>query len=132
MREPLLPGERATLEATLRQRFEALRGVLHEHLAKSDDERAVLLADRVRDTEDESLTDLLVDLDLAEIDRDLDEIKAVEAALARMRAATYGRCVTCAGPIPFERLVAYPTASRCRDCQAVHERTHRGAGTPRL
>ena len=44
-------------------------------------------------------------------------LDAVNAALARMRAGTYGRCVTCDDPIPAERLVALPEAARCIECQ---------------
>ena len=39
---------------------------------------------------DLSLADLLVDLNLAEIDRDVEDLRAVEHALGRIRRGTYG------------------------------------------
>jgi DnaK suppressor protein len=44
-------------------------------------------------------------------------LDAVNAALARMDAGTYGHCASCGDPIPMERLVAIPEAVRCIDCQ---------------
>lgn len=131
-KETLTPQQIGTLKSTLRERLTALRGILHEHLLKSDDDRARLLADRVRDEEDESVADLIVDLDLAEIDRDLEELRDVEAALERLREAAYGVCIGCRAAIPYARLKAYPTAKRCVRCQRVHEKTYAHAATPTL
>lgn len=123
MTHQLLPEQSATLKAALRQRFDALLAEVREDLLKSDDDRSAMLADRVRDVGDESLADLIVDLDLADTDRDLEELRDVEAALARIGLGTYGMCVQCGGPIPADRLTAFPTAKRCRPCQAMHEKT---------
>ena len=46
----------------------------------------------------------------------------VLAALARIEANTYGRCVDCGGEIPEGRLDARPDAARCVSCQAKHAR----------
>ena len=116
--------ERTVLEGVLRQRLAALMEEVRQDLLKSDDDRAAMLADRVRDVGDESMADLIVDLDLADTDRDLQELKDVEAALMRMRLGTYGTCMHCGGPIRVERLAAYPTAKRCQPCQAMHEKTY--------
>jgi DnaK suppressor protein len=121
-----------TLRTTLRARRAALREEIRQDLLKSDDDRARLNADRVHDVEDESVVSLLVDLDLAEIDRDLAELREVEAALGRIEQGSYGACATCDGPIGEERLQANPSASRCLDCQAMHEKTHAHPGTPTL
>ncbi len=45
------------------------------------------------------------------------ELDAVEAALARMRAGTYGLCEECGNPISWERLEALPTATLCIACK---------------
>ena len=116
--------EKTALEGVLRQRLAALMEEIRQDLLKSDDDRAAMLADRVRDVGDESMADLIVDLDLADTDRDLQELKDVEAALMRMRLGTYGTCMHCGGPIRVERLAAYPTAKRCQPCQAMHEKTY--------
>jgi len=132
MKERLKPEQLTTLRATLRARLAELRDVLHAHLLKSDDDRARLLADRVRDEEDESVADLIVDLDLAEIDHDIEELRDVEDALERIREDAYGVCLTCQGAIPYDRLTAYPTAKRCIRCQTIHEKTYAHKLTPSL
>ena len=125
----LLPvAERAQLEKALRQRFAALLEEVREDLLKSDHDRAAMLADRVRDVGDESMADLIIDLDLADTDRDLQELKDVEAALTRMRLRTYGTCMHCGGPIRVERLAAYPTAKRCQPCQVAYEKSYAQQG----
>jgi RNA polymerase-binding transcription factor DksA len=132
MKEHLTPRQIADLKAALDERLAALRIGIREHLLKSDDERARLLADRVRDAEDESVADLIVDLDLAEIDRDVEELRDVEGAFERLRQDTYGVCAACQGAIPYERLTAYPTARRCVRCQRMHEKTYAHPATPSL
>ena len=44
-------------------------------------------------------------------------LAAVDAALARLDAGTYGTCTTCGKPIGAERLEALPWAALCIDCQ---------------
>ena len=51
------------------------------------------------------------DLALAELWEQ--ELKKTEDALARIRAGTYGRCLQCGEPIPYERLCALPSAEYC-------------------
>lgn len=121
----LLKAEQmASLSARLRGRAALLLDELREDLVKTDTDRAEMLADRVRDVGDESLATLIVDLDLADTDRDLGELKDVEAALSRLRLGTYGTCLDCGGPIPFARLEAFPTAKRCQPCQRHYEASH--------
>lgn len=45
------------------------------------------------------------------------ELDAVETALARIRAGTYGLCEECGKPIGQERLEALPTATLCIACK---------------
>lgn len=55
--------------------------------------------------------------DLALRDHNQQQIEAVNAALARIDAGTYGVCVTCGQPIAAARLEALPAAAHCIDCQ---------------
>ena len=123
MTHQLLPAQITTFRTALHHRLDALLEEVRQDLLKSDDDRAALLADRVRDVGDESMADLIVDLDLADTDRDLGELRDVEAALSRIGLGTYGMCTDCGGPIPAARLTAFPTAKRCEPCQRIHERT---------
>lgn len=58
---------------------------------------------------------LLTNQLLAVARQQLDE---TEAALARLKDGTYGRCAHCSGPISPERLEILPAARNCVTCQA--------------
>jgi DnaK suppressor protein len=49
-------------------------------------------------------------------------LAAIDAALGRIDAGTYGRCERCAKPIARERLEALPWATKCIDCKRLEER----------
>jgi len=49
----------------------------------------------------------------------------VRAALSRIDAGTYGRCINCGRELPDERLEARPEAERCVDCQQKAEAASR-------
>ena len=105
------------LRKRLRQRAEVLRAEIREGLIKYDEDQYRSIADRVGDFEEKSVADLLTDIDLSEIDRDVVELKEVEAALTALAEGTYGVCIDCEEPIPLERLENLPSARRCRNCQ---------------
>lgn len=54
-------------------------------------------------------------------DQDLHELLDITNARARMQDNSYGVCVDCGIDIDVERLLAYPTAKRCLDCQRLRE-----------
>ena len=112
------------LRAAMLERARQLREEIRQTLVKSDSEQYLQIAHDVRDLEDESFADLIVDVSLAEIDRDLEELRAIDAALLRVADGTYGACSVCERPIEVRRLKAAPHAERCLDCQTLYERTH--------
>jgi RNA polymerase-binding protein DksA len=113
-----------SLQAAMRARQTQLREEIRQALIKSDSEHYLQIADSVRELEDESFADLIVDVGLAEIDRDLDELRAIDAALMRVADGSYGVCEACDKPIDVRRLNLTPQALRCIDCQTIFERTH--------
>jgi RNA polymerase-binding transcription factor len=125
-------GEYSHFEQKLRDRWCALRDETRDSLLRSESESYADIAGRVNDLEDQSLADLLVDVNLAEVTRDVKEIRAIERALRRIALGTYGTCVSCGQPIERERLEAYPTANRCAACQRAYEHDHATGPTPRL
>jgi RNA polymerase-binding transcription factor DksA len=44
-------------------------------------------------------------------------LEEIDAALARLDAGTYGRCVTCSAEIPEERLDVMPATAHCVSCR---------------
>ena len=49
-------------------------------------------------------------------------LQAIDAALARIDAGTYGFCVNCGAPIAPERLEAMPWTTLCIECKRKEER----------
>lgn len=116
----------------LERRFLAVREEIRQALLQSDEQSHVELAGRVPDFENSALADLLVDVSLADIDRHVEEIRDIDAALLRIAQGGYGVCVDCEGDIDAQRLRAYPTAKRCLACQVAHERRRTARGSTSL
>jgi RNA polymerase-binding protein DksA len=62
-----------------------------------------------------------------EIDYSLEEnsehvLRAIDGALQRIEAGTFGICESCGQPISEERLEAIPYATQCIDCRRKGER----------
>ena len=112
------------MQKKLKDRFYALREEIRLELLNSDEQSYIELAGKVHDLEEESVADVLYDLQLANMDRHIEEIRAIDAALMRIADRSYGSCVDCGAEIDMQRLQAYPTAKRCLDCQAMHEKTY--------
>ncbi|MEF8833868.1 MAG: TraR/DksA C4-type zinc finger protein, partial [Halofilum sp. (in: g-proteobacteria)] len=66
------------------------------------------------------------------IQREIGELRETQAAEDRLERGTCGICSDCGEAIDFERLLAWPTATRCLSCQRTHERTHAQPGHPTL
>jgi DnaK suppressor protein len=114
--------ERAQLRQRLLDRLDTLRTDIQRELRKLDEEHYADLADSVADSGEQSFADLLVDVDLAEITRDVQEVRAIEGALMRLARGHYGDCLECGEPIESARLHYIPAASLCLRCQERSER----------
>jgi RNA polymerase-binding protein DksA len=90
------------------------------------------MANEVGDAGDASTATEQADLRNSQIERDMTELRAIEAALARFEEGTYGKCTRCGGDIAEARLHANPAAERCIACQASYEKQYAGNGTPSL
>ena len=112
-------------EQRLLERAAELRADIRRELLKHNAEHYADLAGEITDRSEESVADLLVDVNLAEISRDVDELRDVEAALERVGDGSYGVCAECGANIEHDRLTAVPAASRCYGCQVEFEnKTH--------
>ena len=117
---PLSHAQRQSLEALLIAREKQLDAEItaaREATRLRDSERLGEVTDR-KESADDNATEEVAQ---AETERDLDELKAVQAARLRLNAGLYGQCIDCAEPIAFARLQAQPAALRCARCQAGHE-----------
>lgn len=120
-------SQRDELAVRLAARRQTLRAEVQRELANSDDPRIAGFKNELAATEDWVLADILTDLDVATVSRDIAELSEVEAALARIADGSYGTCSDCGEAIGWPRLNAQPTADRCIACQ---EKLEARAGRP--
>ena len=128
MTTPLSKEQRDLLSKRLTDRREALRAEVQAQLANSEDPRVAGFADELAAAEDWVLADIIADMDIAMVTRDIQELAEVDAALARVADGSYGTCSHCSEPIGWSRLNAQPTAQRCIACQEAFEASR---GKPR-
>ena len=110
---------------TYRQRLLALQQNIVQRIF--DLEESMLAMDADRDIErTDRVQEEAAEVALAALDEQgRREMEAIQAALARIDAGTYGLCVTCGETISAARLAAMPMAPRCVSCQERLE--HRSA-----
>ena len=120
------------IEQDMRQRRKTLLDDVREKMKAARDPTSSDQIDELIEEGDAAMADLLSHTDLAESQRDANELQAIEAALARIADGSYGICVQCGNEIEPARLKVQPTAIRCIRCQEAHERTYAGAPTPTL
>ena len=128
----LTDKELSSQKQKLKDRFYELREEIRQELLKSDNEKFNELAGGVHDLEEASVADLLVDIQLASVDRHVEEIRDIDAALIRISSGTYGICQDCEEDIDVKRLRAFPSAKRCKQCQVDYEKTHAHPNRPSL
>jgi DnaK suppressor protein len=122
----------AQLKEMLQHRYLELREEVRGELERSGNQHYADLAGSVPDPGDESVADMMVDVDAALVDRQVNEMREVEATLKRLAELDFGDCMECGGEIGFERLMALPTAERCVRCQELHEKTYSHEPNPTL
>ena len=111
----LTPQQTQELQGAIERRRSALLSELHDDIERVRRDRHEDLAGASPDPADESVAALIADLDHADVGRDLDELRGLEAARGRLSDWSYGVCLDCGGEIGFERLRVNPSAARCID-----------------
>jgi len=121
-----------TLRHAIERRCLALAEELRGDAVRTREETHAALAGPVTDLADEAVADVLADVGNAELSRDVAELRALEAARARLATDGFGICPDCGNEIPYARLSVQPAALRCVVCQRLHEKTFAHAGEPKL
>ena len=132
MTEHLSPKQVEALRAELTDRRQQIRESLRDELMRIDEESYSDLAGAVHDPGDESVADMLVDMNNSRVTSLIAQLREVELALERIDEGSYGICIDGEEEIPFERLRVQPTARRCIQHQARHEQTFAETGRPTL
>lgn len=117
----LEPTQQQTLRELLQTHRAQLRADIREELLRKDSEQYGELAGQVRDAGEESVADMLVELNAVVLGQSIRQLREVEAALQRLESGQYGECVDCGEPIPYERLHAAPATRRCLAHQQAYE-----------
>jgi RNA polymerase-binding transcription factor DksA len=111
-RKTLSLEDAAALAEKLRSERRSLLGTYGctgEDLDTIEATRETELEDR---SQEEAASEMLVRLG----ERDFAELREIEGALHRVRAGTYGSCVTCSAPIALGRLRAKASVANCSAC----------------
>ncbi|MBO3759338.1 TraR/DksA family transcriptional regulator [Ciceribacter sp. L1K23] len=103
------------------QRYEEIlrrrQSELHARLHRIDDD----LGSRKSDDSEERATERENDEVLEELGQvGENELKAIDAALDRIAAGTFGTCAKCGEPIGEARLHAVPYTPFCQACASAH------------
>lgn len=109
----------------LRERIESRSALLREEIRAAlhkNEEQSVALANHHDEIDDEAVADAETTVDVAELERDVHELRQLQDALTRIGTDDYGVCESCGADIPFPRLKADPQATRCVACQSDEER----------
>lgn len=108
------------LQALERRERDLLSSIAEER-RRTNVEDYEQLAGVVGDEADRAFVEISVDIETGRVERQIRELREIEAARERVAQGTFGVCIDCSGPIEYERLRIYPPAVRCAECQTLHE-----------
>jgi RNA polymerase-binding protein DksA len=121
------------LARKLNESYQTLLREVRGELENSGNQHRIDLLNREPgDSGDESMATALADFNLTILDRHIDAMRDIEAALQRIKNGEYGVCTDCGDDVAFARLQAYPTAKRCLVCQEKRERDYAHEGHPKM
>ena len=108
-REQLLAQQCAVLAQLAAQRGGTIgrAEAAADHFGRPEDSRAQVATER--------------ELEFALDARETEHLAAIDAALSRIAAGTYGECTDCGADIATSRLEVAPEAARCLACQDTTE-----------
>jgi len=110
----------------LEQRAQQLR----DEIASAQARGADVDLHEVLDRKEEASEQTRMTIDSAGIERDLTELRRIDASRQRLDEGRYGLCIDCTESIEPARLRAQPAALRCTECQREAERRARGTRIP--
>jgi RNA polymerase-binding transcription factor DksA len=122
-----------SVENKLNERKNALLEEVRKELDERENQHlATVMGNHPGDSGDVSLADWLADLNILRVNRQIHELREIEAKLSQVKDGMLNECVDCGKEIGLQRLLAYPTATRCMACQEKHERMYQHGAHPGL
>jgi DnaK suppressor protein len=128
----LTQSQNTELKQLLARLAKDARDNIRRTMPKPADEKSLDRAGTALDSGDEAVNSVQEEFDHALHERYLAELHQLEAAQARAASGDIDQCIDCGGEISVERLLAYPLATRCIDCQGRYEKMIRGTVAPKL
>jgi len=125
-------AQSAHIKEAIDGRERQLRDEIRATVGESGDQRYIELAGSTHDQGDESVANELMDLENAQVQRHVAELRALDRARTRLKDGEINICIDCGREIGFQRLLANPTAVRCIECQTAVEKRYPGGTPPRL
>lgn len=112
------------LKAALHKRYLDLQREIRDEFAYTQDVSDSELTEYLNNTPD--------DIDTALVDRQINEMRELEISMKYLNELEFGDCIDCGNEIGFERLLAYPSAQRCIQCQSKYEKAFPQESKPSL
>lgn len=128
----LTRSQTAELEQLLTKLAKEAQDNIRKTMPKPADEKSLDRAGTTLDSGDEAVNSVQEEFDHVLHERYLAEFHQLEAAQARAASGEIDHCADCGGEINAKRLLAYPLAKRCIDCQERHEKANRGTAAPKI
>jgi DnaK suppressor protein len=118
----LTEAQRSKLGKALDGLERETRDKIRASMPQLADQKYLDLVGMVYDTGDEAMATMQEEVDHTLLEHYLQELKEIEAARARLEQGEANVCMDCGEEIGFNRLQAYPFATRCIHCQTVREK----------
>ncbi|MEK7845017.1 MAG: TraR/DksA family transcriptional regulator [Pseudomonadota bacterium] len=112
------------LRAALQRRYLELQDEIRSELGHANDRDNIDLTEYLNTIPD--------DIDTALVDRQINEMRELEISLKYLSELEFGDCIDCGNEIGFDRLLAYPSAQRCIQCQNQYEKSFPQESNPSL
>ena len=125
-------AQSARIKEAIDARERQLRDEIRATVGESGDQRYIELAGTTHDQGDESVANELMDLENAQVQRHVAELRALDQARTRLKDGEINICIDCGREIGWQRLLANPTAVRCIECQTAVEKRYVAGTPPRL
>ena len=114
--------QNATLEHSLDRIERDVREKIIETMPAPLNDKYADVSRTVHDFGDEALASTEQDFNHVLHERYLRELQEIAAVRRRLSAGEADCCAECGEEIAYDRLLAYPFATRCVDCQARYEK----------
>ena len=118
---PLTHEQALELVCVIEERRAALLEELRKDMGRARADNMEELAGPAPDPGDESVARNIVELDHAEVTREVGELRQLDEARRRFDEGSYGNCIACGADIDYRRLRVHPAAIRCIRCQEKFE-----------